>query len=318
MSFQLIPSANKSIQCIDENYRRIVSQLCGLHKHTNRIHCDDFDPKLHVLFSQSEECTINENVIFAAGFSEVESKRRFVEKSIIRDLINESSTDLADYELGDVVADTNAKSCYKRSLIQCLRNQIQKKFWSTGITPVQIVFDDRLKLVQSVIQSALVYGGLKPNFFWIRDDHFPIITIACTIEKETIKTKFVCNISCSTSLNEAVIKAFIGAVEIYHQSKYANFTQKNRYISGVSDWAFTRKYSKKIVDKFYRDKIVMTSSLLPEDIVGSDARQIKMLLRSIDQQSLDVVTQAFENDLISRLGYRVMRSDLSKRAPVAP
>lgn len=231
-------------------------------------------------------------------------------------------------------AHTDKASVLLNSILEIIQIDSAMGHWYSNYEAPEVIFDDRTKPMQRVLEKYDNNVRNSIRFFWLKNPDLLGFSIACVLEKpEGCVPRVSIGLGASTSLNDALYKAYLEAIGVSHLSNililkdklYNNSNDTNLdniydIDSNVSMYGKGTNYSR--IEQRFNSKNTIMASDMSADINGTKVEQFKQLLESFNKSGKEILFIDLTNTEAKELGFYVSRlwckDTLSLCFPSAP
>jgi thiazole/oxazole-forming peptide maturase SagD family component len=111
----------------------------------------------------------------------------------------------------------------RNALLEMIQLDTSMGHWYTDNVAQKIIMDERTKAIQAIIARQFPASGPKPHFYWQPSPDLPGFTVACILKQKGKNPKFSIGQSCELKLQDAMYKALLEAVGVYHLARLKIF-----------------------------------------------------------------------------------------------
>lgn len=232
-------------------------------------------------------------------------------------------------------AHTNLTSALLGAILEIIQIDSTIGHWYGDYAIPEIIFDKRTKPIESLL---IKYGNIEHNpvrFFWLKNPDLPGISIACLLERpEHSIPRVSIGLGASTSLNDAIYKAYLEAVGVSNLSnililKEALHPDSNKYFEadGIYDIdknvaLYGKGFNHSVIGKKFDSNNKIKATDISPDILGTKEEQFKTLVNGFASTGKDLLFLDLTNTEAKELGFYVPRlwskDTLSLCFPSAP
>ena len=184
----------------------------------------------------------------------------------------------------------------------------------------QIIFDKRTKPMENLLKK---YGNLSHNpvrFFWLKNPDLAGFSIACVLDKpEKCIPRVSIGLGASTSLNEALYKAYLEAIgvanlsnililkETLYENQLASSAVNAIYDIDQNVAQYGKGHHYENIQRKFNSAHCILASEIPPDISGTKVEQLQHLVKSFINSGKELLFVDLTNEEAKALGFYVPR-----------
>lgn len=229
-------------------------------------------------------------------------------------------------------AHTNPSSALLNALLEIIQIDSAMGHWYGNWPAQKIIFDERIRAFEFVLSKHDPYRNHQLSFFYIKNCDLPGFCIACLIQRPNkITPRISIGLGMSTSLNEAMYKAFLEAIGVSHlchviilkeqESMYRPLPDQIYDLDHNISW-YAKGHGESILASKFNDKHTIYASDLPLDWNGSDKEKFCRLYQSFIKSNKTILFSDLSHVEAREVGMFVFRlwskDTLSLCLPSAP
>ena len=205
--------------------------------------------------------------------------------------------------------------------------------WYSSYEAPEIIFDDRTKPMQAVLNKYEIGNHNNIRFFWLKNPDLAGFSIACVLEKpKSCIPRVSVGLGASTTLNDALYKAYLEAIGVSNLSNILILKDKiygnkeidieNIYDIDSNVAMYGKGYNFSKIEERFQGATKIRAAQIDQDIKGSKKEQLKHLVTSFTNSGKELFFMDLTNIEAKELGFYVSRlwckDTLSLCFPSAP
>lgn len=112
------------------------------------------------------------------------------------------------------------------AILEIIQLDTSMGHWYSSAHAEEIIHDQRTQAIQSIIGKQFHPAGPRPHFYRLKSPDLPGFTIACILKQAGTVPRISIGQSCELKLRDAMYKAMLEAVGVYHLARLTGFEKQ--------------------------------------------------------------------------------------------